>query len=74
MPQPEKFLNEMAEILEVGVDSISLGTRFRDIDGWGSMAGFSILITIEEDYGVKIPVADFLKMDTLGAIYAKIDA
>jgi acyl carrier protein len=61
----------MAEILEVSVDSIDLGTRFREIPGWGSMAGFAILITMEENYGVKIPVPEFLKMNTLGEIFAK---
>jgi acyl carrier protein len=68
----EKFLEEMAEILDVGVDTINVDTRFRDIDGWGSMVGYSILILLEEDYSTKISVQDFLKINTLGEIYARI--
>jgi len=68
----EKFLQEMAEILDVGEDSIDMDTQFRDIDGWGSMVGYSILILMEEDYNTKISVQDFLKINTLGEIYARI--
>jgi acyl carrier protein len=31
-----------------------------------------MLIMMEEDYGVKISVDEFLKLNTLGEIYAKI--
>lgn len=68
----EKFLLEMAEIFDVDVDTIKMDTRFRDIDGWGSMVGYSILILMEEDYNIKISVQDFLKINTFGEIFARI--
>jgi acyl carrier protein len=68
-----QFLSEMAEILEVDVGSISMETRFRDIEGWGSMAGYSILITMEESYGTRIPVTEFLKLNTFSDLYSKIE-
>jgi len=67
----EEFLGKMAEILDVGKEEINDSTWFRNLDSWGSMAGFSILIVMEEDYGTKISVEEFLKMNTLGEIYAR---
>ena len=68
-----EFLEKMAVILDVDTSEINLSTKFRDINGWGSMVGFSMLIMMEEDYGVKISVDEFLKLNTLGEIYAKIN-
>ena len=68
----EKFLEEMAEILEVDAKDISLETEFRTVDDWGSMMGFSILVMMESEYGVKISVPEFLQMNTLGDIYARV--
>lgn len=67
----EEFLVKMAEILDVGREEINDSTRFRNLESWGSMAGFSILIVMEEDYGTKISVEEFLKLHTLGEIYAR---
>jgi acyl carrier protein len=68
----DDFLKKMAEILEVERSFISEKTLFREIDGWNSMVGFSIMITIEEEYGVKIPVNEFLRLNTLGELYDKV--
>lgn len=68
----DKFLDEMAEILEVAREEISLETEFRNVEDWGSLMGFSILVTMESEYGVKITVPEFLEMKTLGDIFQRI--
>lgn len=69
----EKFLELMAEIFEMEVDEISLNTEFREeVEDFNSLIGFSMIITIEEEYNVKITVAEFLKCKTLEDIYNKI--
>lgn len=68
----DMFLEKMADVLEVEPVSISESTKFRGIEGWSSLVGFSMLITIEEDYGVKVPVDTFLKCNTLGELYSKV--
>lgn len=69
----EKFLELMAEIFEVEVEQISLDTDFRkEIEDFSSLMGFSIIITMEEEYDVKLSVGEFLKCKTLADIYRKI--
>ena len=68
----DKFLELIAEILEVDTESINLDTNFReDIDDWDSMKGFSIICMIEDEYGVTVNVPDFLQCTTVGDLYKK---
>jgi acyl carrier protein len=68
----EQFMEKMAEVLDVNPEVLSLDTRFREIDGYSSMVGFSLLITLEEEYGVNLPVDAFLQINTLGELYKKV--
>lgn len=68
-----KFLEYIAEILEVDTIKVSLNTDFRkDIDDWDSMKGFGILCMLEDEYGVILSVESFLECQTIGDIYNKI--
>ena len=53
-------------------DEISLDTVFRDeIDGFSSMEGFSLIVMMEDEYGVKVSVEEFLECKTIGDLYKK---
>jgi len=65
-------MEKMAEVLDVNPEVLSLDTRFREIDGYSSMVGFSLLITLEEEYGVNLPVDAFLQINTLGELYKRV--
>lgn len=68
----EQFLELVAEIFEVEPDEISLDTVFRDeIDGFSSMEGFSLIVMMEDEYGVKVSVEEFLECKTVGDLYKK---
>ena len=68
-----KFFEQLAEILEVPATSISLEMDFRkDIDDWDSMKGFSVLILLEDEYGVILDIPDFLSISTVGELFAKV--
>lgn len=68
----EKFLELVAEIFEVEPEEISMDTVFRDeIDGFSSMEGFSLIVMMEDEYGVVVPVKDFLECKTVGDLYKK---
>jgi len=70
----DKFLELMAEILEVNVEDISMDTDFReDIEDWDSMKGFSVICMIEDEYGLVIDVPTFLKCKTIGDLYNKVN-
>ncbi len=60
----EEFLPKVAEILEV--DSVTPDFRFREIEEWDSLKGFSIIVLMEQDYGKEMSVETFLKCETVG--------
>jgi acyl carrier protein len=70
----DKFLELMAEILEVEVNEISMETDFRnDIEDWDSMKGFAIICMLEDEYGIQLDVPTFLKCSTISDLYNKLD-
>ena len=60
----DEFLPKVAEILEV--DSVAPDFRFREIDEWDSLKGFSLIVLMEQDYGREMSVEEFLGCDTVG--------
>ena len=62
-----KFLDRMSAVLETPV---SLGTRFRDVEGWSSLMAFGILVTLENDYGRRMDLAEFATMHTIADLAA----
>ena len=68
----KKFLELISDILEVDSGDISMDMEFRSVDDWSSMMGFSIIIMLEQEYGVKVSVSEFLSMKTVGELYERI--
>lgn len=64
----KKFLDEVAEILEV--DAVSVDFKFREVPDWDSMKGFSLLVLLENDYGKVMSVDEFLACETVGELAA----
>lgn len=59
------FLEKMEAVLECPV---SCETRFRETEDWSSLKAFGILVTLENDFGRRMTVDEFLTMDTLGEL------
>ena len=59
----EAFLSRVAEILEV--EAVTPDFKFREIEDWNSMKGFSIIVLMEQDYGREMPVEVFLACETV---------
>ena len=57
-----EFLDRMSAILETPVTT---ETRFREVEGWSSLMGFGILVTLENDYGRRMMIDEFMKMQTI---------
>ena len=62
-----EFLDRMSAILEAPVKA---DTRFREVEGWSSLMGFGILVTLENDYGRRMMIDEFQKMQTIGDLAA----
>lgn len=69
----EKFLELMAEAMEIEDYEISLETEFREaIDDFSSLVGFAMIVEIEDEYGIKITTEEFIEAKTFGDLYDKI--
>ena len=72
MSEEKEFIEKISEILEVEPESLSPETDFRNgIPYWDSLKGFGIIVLIEEDYGKKLSVEEFLEQKTIGDLYKK---
>ena len=59
----KEFLAKVAEILEV--ESVTADFKFREIDEWDSLKGFSLIVLMEQDYGKEMSVEKFLSCETV---------
>ena len=62
-----EFLDRMSAILETPVTA---ETRFREVEGWSSLMGFGILVTLENDYGRRMMIDEFQKTQTIAELAA----
>ena len=68
----ENFLELVAEVFEIEPEDISMDTVFREeIEGFSSLVGFSLIVMMEDEYGVRVPVEEFLECKTIGDLYKK---
>ena len=69
-----QFLEKIAEVLEV--PSVTPDFAFRSAPGWSSLMGFALLVLLDKQYHVTLPVEDFMKLETVAdlARAAGVDA
>lgn len=65
------FIAMVAEVYEIEPEGLAAETVFREIAGFSSLIGFSLIVMIEDEYGVRLSVDDFLKCKTIGDLYEK---
>lgn len=68
----DKFLQFIAEILEVKKESITLETRYQSIPQWDSLMHLRLVSEIEEEYRVEIPIDEVPNIMTLADFYKYI--
>ena len=69
MASESEFLARLSDVLETPV---TLETRFRDVDNWSSLMGFGILVTLENDFGRRMTVNEFLTYQTVGDLWTSL--
>ena len=69
----QEFIDAFADLVEAEEpESLSLDTRFRELDEWSSLAGLSVLEYVEKNFGKKIEVPVFKQQRTIGDLYRLI--
>ncbi len=64
----EKLKEIIAEELSVDEDEITLETSFKEDLGADSLDLFELIMTLEEEYDIEIPVEELTDLDTIGDV------
>jgi acyl carrier protein len=70
----EGFLKLAARIMDVGTDEISLGTTYKEFAPWDSITFLRLVMELEEEYGLDIPMERFGDFMTLGDFFGLIES
>jgi acyl carrier protein len=64
------FLEKFALIFDdTPSDQISIGTNFRELDEWSSMAALSLIAMADEEYNVRVTGDEIKRSNTVEDIY-----
>lgn len=68
------FVDVLEEASEMEVkEELSDYTKFKELEGWGSLTAVMTIVMVEEQFGKQITTDDFEACDTLGALYQLIE-
>lgn len=62
-----KFLIKLAEAIERETP-VKMEDNFREYEEWDSLVYLTVIVLIDEEYGVVIPQQDFRELATVGDI------
>lgn len=66
----EEFVTKIAEVIDVtDAESLTVDSRFRDLDEWDSLAGLSVISYINETFNKQIGESDIRNSHTIGDLY-----
>ena len=65
----EKFLVFVAGVMQVDPSEISGETRFKEFKKWDSLMHMRLVMEIEEEYDVEIPIEEVPNIKTMNDFY-----
>lgn len=65
----EQFLEFVAEVFETNVNDISMETEYKKFEKWDSLMMMNLVMEVESEYGVTIPMEKFGDIKTLRDLY-----
>ena len=65
----EKFLAFVAGVMQVDPSELSGETRFKEFKKWDSLMHMRLVMEIEEEYDVEIPIEEVPTIKTLNDFY-----
>lgn len=70
----QDFINFIAGVMEVDADSLTEDTGYGTIEKWDSLMHMRLVMEIEEEYDVEIPIDEIPNIKTLKDFYKYIEA
>lgn len=69
------FVQKFAEQFdETEVSQFKPETQFRDLEEWSSIIGLSIILMVDEEYGITLEAADVQKANTIEELFNIVQA
>ena len=65
----KRFLAFVADIMETDVSDISLETVYQEYEKWDSFMMLTLVMELEAEYGVSIPIESLGRVKTLADLY-----
>ena len=70
----QDFINFIAGVMEVDADTLTEDTAYGTIEKWDSLMHMRLVMEIEEEYDVEIPIDEIPNIKTLKDFYKYIEA
>ena len=65
----QEFLNFVAGVMQVAPSELSEDTRYKEFKKWDSLMHMRLVMEIEEEYDVEIPIDEVPNIKTLKDFY-----
>lgn len=65
----QDFLKFIAGVMEVDPSELSENTAYGQYEKWDSLMHMRLIMEVEEEYGIEIPIEEVPEIKTLGALY-----
>ena len=69
----ERFIAFVAEIMEVDSDEISMETKYSEYNPWDSLMMLTLVMELEAEYGITIPMEKVNEVETLQDLYQLVE-
>ncbi len=68
----ELFISQLSEIFEKDASEMSPLDNFREYDEWDSITLLSLVVMLDENYGITIPREEFEMLETLNDLFDRL--
>ena len=70
----EEFIKFIAGVMEVEPESLTENTEYGSIEKWDSLMHMRMVMEIEEEYDVEIPIEEIPNIKTLKDFYGYVES
>lgn len=71
--EPQFFLDELKEVLELDIQEMNLDDNFREYEEWDSLTFLSLITYIRDEYGILLDIDSFNQLTSWRDLYNKVN-
>ena len=68
----ESFISQLAEVFEKDEIDIAPIDKFREYDEWDSITLLSLVVMLDDNYGITIPREEFEMLETVNDLFERV--